>query len=381
MGNPYSSAIDAKEFIKDNIPLFNPDGSPSSANTGTTESIEGTLYFWIHFATNYTHILRDYQGGYALYNLSGALGPATPPLVTTDGFLISTLGSSSLIPRDYIPVGQGFFVNADEFINGDVTFKNSQRVFVREGYTGINDGSLFFKSSDKTKKQQPIAKKDIRSKIRLQFISSTGFKRQLLIGADKNATDDFNFGYDAPMVDTNKDDMYWMLNDSKFVIQGVSSFNISKEFPLGIKVSKAGIASIKIDTIENLNENIYILDQETDETYLINDTAFDIYLEQGTYDNRFKIVFQPKAEVISENEDLAGVSTYYNSETSMMRITSKMSDEMILNVGIYDLQGQEIEYAEVNAKEVSIPVAFELAIYILHIQTESGVISKKVVFE
>ena len=314
-----------------------------------------------------------------MYTLSGGVAAVTPP-PTNDGFIIIG-GNGVIIPKQYIPVGQGFFVNADENVSGMVTFKNSQRVFVREGYTGINDGSLFFKSSDKTKKQQPIAKKDIRSKIRLQFISSTGFKRQLLIGADKNATDDFNFGYDAPMVDTNKDDMYWMLNDSKFVIQGVSSFNISKEFPLGIKVSKAGIASIKIDTIENLNENIYILDQETDETYLINDTAFDIYLEQGTYDNRFKIVFQPKAEVISENEDLAGVSTYYNSETSMMRITSKMSDEMILNVGIYDLQGQEIEYAEVNAKEVSIPVAFELAIYILHIQTESGVISKKVVFE
>ena len=56
VGNPYPSALNAYEFIKDNIPLLDPDGSASAANSGTTGSIDGSLYFWIHFDSNNTHV-------------------------------------------------------------------------------------------------------------------------------------------------------------------------------------------------------------------------------------------------------------------------------------------------------------------------------------
>jgi hypothetical protein len=47
----YPSAIDADAFINDNIGAIESFSSPS---------IDGTL--WEHYATNNTHILRDYQG-------------------------------------------------------------------------------------------------------------------------------------------------------------------------------------------------------------------------------------------------------------------------------------------------------------------------------
>ena len=81
---------------------------------GVLSDIDGTLYFWIHYTSNFTHILRDYQGGYAQYNLSGGVAAVTPP-ITVDGEVISGLGSSSLIPERHIPVGQGFFVNTGHF--------------------------------------------------------------------------------------------------------------------------------------------------------------------------------------------------------------------------------------------------------------------------
>src|SRR5690606_26464597 len=48
VGNPYPSALDAHEFILDNIK----DGSGRAA----TNIINGALYFWDHFASS-THVL------------------------------------------------------------------------------------------------------------------------------------------------------------------------------------------------------------------------------------------------------------------------------------------------------------------------------------
>src|SRR5690606_15520396 len=48
IGNPYPSAIDADEFILDNIP---------GGNAGTTSSFDGSLYFWVHYTSNATHVL------------------------------------------------------------------------------------------------------------------------------------------------------------------------------------------------------------------------------------------------------------------------------------------------------------------------------------
>jgi len=90
-GNPYPSALDADAFIADN-----------------SSSIDGTLYFWEHYATNNTHILREYQGGYATRNLTG--GTAIP---TSEGIdYISGLGSPSRgIPNQFILRQEEFQTN------------------------------------------------------------------------------------------------------------------------------------------------------------------------------------------------------------------------------------------------------------------------------
>jgi hypothetical protein len=66
-GNPYPSALDADAFITDNINAIQSFSSPS---------IDGTLYFW-NIITNNTHVLRAYQGGYAVRNLTGGIAPSS----------------------------------------------------------------------------------------------------------------------------------------------------------------------------------------------------------------------------------------------------------------------------------------------------------------
>ncbi|MFK2820990.1 LamG domain-containing protein, partial [Flavobacteriaceae sp. LMIT009] len=102
VGNPYASAIDADEFILDNISIA------SGGRQATDDIINGTLYFWDHFA-NESHYLSDYEGGYATYNLLG-----TAAAVSNDIRINNSLQTGTKEPGQYIPVGQGFFVTATD---------------------------------------------------------------------------------------------------------------------------------------------------------------------------------------------------------------------------------------------------------------------------
>ncbi len=201
LGNPYPSALNADQFIKDNLKTAN-------GGTNTSNIFNGALYFWDHFAGK-THNLAEYIGGYATYNLSGGV-----PAVATDERINNTgessedyFGSNAKIPQKYIPVGQGFFVNTvlDPAVSGnitvdggDVVFNNGQRAFARETKA---DSQFLSQEKPKTKGQEKQT--DTRSKIRLVYESPKGFNRQILVTADENTTNDFDLGYDAMLNDNN----------------------------------------------------------------------------------------------------------------------------------------------------------------------------------
>ncbi|NNL59976.1 MAG: hypothetical protein HKO72_01430, partial [Flavobacteriaceae bacterium] len=60
IGNPYPSALDADEFIRDNIDFDNGGANPI---------INGTILLWEQWAGD-THYLSEYEGGYGFINLT-----------------------------------------------------------------------------------------------------------------------------------------------------------------------------------------------------------------------------------------------------------------------------------------------------------------------
>ncbi|EIA07103.1 hypothetical protein [Flavobacterium frigoris] len=207
----------------------------------------------------------------------------------------------------YIPVGQGFFVNAS--LNstvrttttivqgGTLSFKNSQRKFERKS----SGNSLFIKQTKNTKSKED--EKDIRLKVRLGFESTTGSHRQLLVGVEKNTSNQFDIGYDAPMFVTSKNDIYWELDDNKFVIQAVPNFNNDQIIPFGLIVVNTANATIKIDELENIPQSlpIYLCDNLTSIYYDIKDNPFTISLAIGEYKSRFSLRFSDKTLNIENN--------------------------------------------------------------------------------
>lgn len=396
IGNPYPSAIDATEFILDNL---------SVADGGTNiegNIFNGALYFWDHFGEKNSHYLKEYVGGYATRNLTaGAPAISNDSRIDNSGTLTNTVGKT---PGQYIPVNQGFFVvtTLDDALTGitsvsggNIVFKNSQRVFQSE--SAVTGPSVFMKAGKNKgeSSQKSEVNTNTRPIVRLMYDSPTGYHRQIVMGMVENTSNHFDLGYDAPMADINKEDMYWTFDGAKFVIQGVPNFNDNQEFPLGLIVSKTGLATIKIDELENMDENIslHIKDKLTGKTHNISQKDFQIELEAGEYLDRFTLIFKMQklvAEDVSTEILLAaemqpiieGLQVFMNNPIKELQIKNSNGEEL-LSVVLYNYLGQTIKTwnTNLNRRTVSLPINLAAGIYIVQINTKTGKTVKKISVE
>src|SRR5690606_24222984 len=217
------------------------------------------------------------------------------------------------ITQRCIPVGQGFFVSSiidnalvgdrivTPVVRGNRTFTNSQRAFLTES----SILSQPFMSNNCISKRSGTKVEDHRQKIRLMFDSPQGYHRQLLVGVDERASNAFDLGFDAPLIEANKEDMFWIFNNKQFIIQAVNNFDKDQIFPLGLKINQEGISKIKIDALENIANdfNIYLNDKELGIEHPINERPYEVYLTPGDYLNRFEITFKSLNE-LEEVEDI-----------------------------------------------------------------------------
>lgn len=400
IGNPYPSAMDANKFINDNIK----DGGSNTVGN----IFNGALYFWDHFGEKNSHYLKEYVGGYATYTkMGGAKAYSNDGRINNDG------SHGNKKPGQYIPVGQGFFVIAvtDSLSNsiknpyiingGNIVFKNSQRVFITEA----SGNSVFMKgNNDKAghtsveKAKDSIINNEIldkRPKIWLQFDSPTGYHRQLLVGVDENASNFFDLGYDAPIADIGKEDMFWAFEGGKFVIQAVNNFNTDQELPLGIMVSKTGLATIKIDGLKNMDENIsvHIKDKLTSEMHNISRKPFEINLEAGNYLDRFSLTFKMhklvdedlNAEIFLAEESppiIEGIHIFMDNAIGELQIKSNNSEE-ITSIILYNYLGQTIKTwnTNLNRRTISLPINTATGFYVAKISTKNNIVVGKILIQ
>ena len=380
IGNPYPSAIDAYEFIRDN--LKNVSGGKNDRNV-----FDGSLYFWDHFQ-EVSHILKDYIGGYAVLNLGGAV-----PAVAIDERINDTgVENTFKYPGPYIPVGQGFMINSTTvestvpIIGGKVKFKNSQRKFEIEG--GLGSTSIFLKPE--TAEKNVKAKDTEFKKIRISFSSPIGYWRQILVGAIPGTTDGFDLGYDANLFDDNIEDMYWLQGENKLVIQSISDFNKDRVIPLGIKVKENKEFRIRLDTLENGNKelNIYLNDKLKDSIHDLRKSAYLSTSEPGTIHDRFEIIFSKDDEVLPpvepgpDDKDYGIVLRVRHSYANRQIQIWNPDQIEISNLYLFDLNGNLLEdYDQIsNEKEIILPVrGYSSGVYIVKMFAKDKVITKKII--
>ncbi|WP_411895258.1 choice-of-anchor D domain-containing protein [Winogradskyella sp. A2] len=369
LGNPYASAIDADQFIRDNGPelQYTDPGSTPESNP----LLSGTLYFWEHWGGG-SHILQEYQGGYATYNYSGAVAAAS---IGTNDPDVGTGGTPTKLPGRYIPVGQGFFVVGEN--TGTINFNNGQRVFQKEG----GASSVFVRNAT-AQNSSDNQVSDERMKFRIGFNSVNTIHRQLLLTIDENTTEGVDWAYDAVLNEEQIDDMYWIINDEAYMVQANSEAEVDTVYPLGVKTDTDGNNTITIDELENVpsDVNIYLHDKVLEIYHDLRASDYSIFLNAGEYLDRFEITFGVNGDALGiddiESESLDVL--YSNDIEKIVLINPNLIE--VSSIELFNILGQSVHqienisesgYSEYDVENLS------TGTYIIKLYTASGSVSTK----
>ncbi|WP_299056857.1 T9SS type A sorting domain-containing protein [uncultured Polaribacter sp.] len=340
LGNPYPSAIDADIFLTDN-----------------QNAIDGTLYFYNSSATDNSHYVGEYSGGYA----TRVIGMGTP-------------FNGGISPQKFIPVGQGFFVGRTSSGSGVVEFNNGQRVFETLGAN-----STFFSRSSVTNSSFPL----LRIGFEFNTSDTETYKRQLAIGF-RGLTQGFENGYDAIMFDKKPTDIALKVDDKEepFVITGIENYNSDLVIPLSVYASELKEVTFKLDEKYGISENVYLKDKQTDLIYNLSDTNATLTLSPGNYDDRFYVAFKESVLNLEENQLLNTHFTVSHNRNNKKLSVVNNSNSLVKKISIYNFLGQQV--ATVNTQEklklkkiILSTTLLKEAIYFISITTDKGVINKK----
>jgi hypothetical protein len=367
LGNPYSSSINSKKFIEDNL-----------------DSTTGTLYFWEHVGEEdgndiKGHYASGYIGGYATRNIS--MGISANNVSSNDN-----TGDENVFtytePKQYIPIAQGFFATSDSD-GGTIVFNNSQRAFITEGINSV----LLKTQNKKNNTTKPVTDIPIL-KLEMNYIEDELYiKRKIGISFNSINSLGYERGYDSEIYDLNATDFYWkILNDEKkYIISGVQEINENLEVPLAIIVNNSTELSINIYQWNLPNQNIYLIDKLTNKQYLLNENAANLNLDKGDYLDRFFIGFKIQGALNLENslsdED---ITLFYDENLKEINISS-FNNFTINTAKIYSILGQEINFYNLtNQKQSEYKLkttTIKDGIYIIQLTTDKGIYSKKIILK
>ncbi|NRD19906.1 T9SS type A sorting domain-containing protein [Winogradskyella eckloniae] len=239
------------------------------------------------------------------------------------------------------------------------------------------------------------AQNDIQ-RVRVNFENPEGQSRQLLLGfvPDNSATDGLDYGYDALNVDSLSDDLNWIIENGRYVIQGVGAFSDDKYYPLGMFLSNSGDVKISLDELENFEETIdvYLYDLELDEFTLLNDVDYLNNLSAETYLDRFFITFSNlvgatiNEEVLSVSQtDSQDFKLWYSPGQDEIHINGIAQTNNAINLNVYSVDGKRILNETIqNTTSNSIQLAasnISSGIYILTLESDIYAYTTKICIE
>ena len=229
---------------------------------------------------------------------------------------------------------------------------------------------------------------DQRPKIRLGFTCPENTHRQLLVTADENATSGVDFGYDAVLNTEEPSDMYWIIENGNFLIQGIDSIDENTTLPLGLNTIANGMCTIQVDELSNIPDSLEIvLLDKNDNTYhdIKNNSGYSFNIGSGTYLDRFELHF-------SENNSLS-TDTFGTLEKDIQFYFANNSKTIVINnpklkeinqVEIFNMLGQSVSISKNIKNQDKIKLNtnnISGGTYIIEIKTNDGKLSKRVLIK
>jgi hypothetical protein len=325
VGNPYSSAIDADEFLNVN-----------------TSAIEGTVWVWKHgkkpdatqspFYQNFTY--NYYASDYLKYNKLGA----------TDTNFSGQIAS-----------GQGFMVNMlESFVgsNTTITFTNSMRS-VDVTYLPYTNTD-FYRTSNNNSTSENLGPAEEKSRIWLDIFNNTSNQTDTtLLGYSTNSTLDRDHFYDAIFVPRGIVSLYSLINNEPFIIQGRPlPFDNNDRVPMGLNVTEAGAHTIAIKKADGMFVDqvpIYLEDKLLNIIHDLKQGPYVFNSEKGIFNNRF-VVRYTNESLGNDDFDTIDHNVVVSTHNGEMTINSYI--ENLEEVTVYDILGRQLLIAKNIANNV-----------------------------
>jgi len=379
VGNPYPSALDARDFIH---------------NATNATRMTGTLKYWEQAPGASSHNLSDYVGGYGIYTISaGGVDSFTNAPFTTyllDGTPTNApFGTGSKVARRYIPISQGFIIEGNG-TGGTIVFNNAQREFYKQ--SGID--SYFYRNqhddnddsiAETTYNEDGfnIVPADFkRFRINVDFTENELYTRQLLMNFHNSATPGFDYGLEGKGDTPLASDAYWTLNNEPYVIQAFN-YDQALRIPLIVKARTNQPVRFRIYDIQNFDDSqpIYIHDIENDIYVNLRESNYDINLPLGTYSERFEITFTTQTLGIPDVA-FTDFTIFQNNETSQIHLINPNLRD-IKHLIVYDVSGKQvldIKNMPLSEKHTISTKQFSDGMYVVSVAFKSGIhLNKKVI--
>jgi hypothetical protein len=365
-GNPYPSALHLNAFLLD------------AANNAAT----GIAYFWEQDKTVNSHFLSAYRGGYAAYSpvslaSNGIYVPATFNSYKSDGSLNQAgTTTGAVIQRKYSPIGQGFLINGAS--NGTVTFKNTYRVFYKEG-SGFSQFEKPAKNATSKESEEILPV----SHFKLNTIINNQFTRQLALAFLPEATDGVDKGIDAKNMDDSLpgDASFWIENGN-YIIQGVN-FDPTKKIPLSVKATSQTTLKFYIPEVVNFDNSqmIYIYDSLDLSYHDVKTGMYEVTIAPGTYNDRFKISFTN--QTLGIHEEIKTNFLIIQDNKNQILEAQNPDNIIIKSFVLYDILGKRVLFKNnlgVEQNYTFSTVGLSSGIYIAAFQTiDNTIITQKVI--
>ncbi len=346
IGNPYPSAVDARELINQN---------PNDL---------GALYFWTHNLPAQlipgTTTFRYQSADFVVFTLTGSTRITGEAVSGSDAF------------NGYIGAGQAFFTLAPAGAVA-VKFNNDLR-------KGSSENTQFYKTAG--------TKQTDANRLWLNVSNSKGTFKQLLIGYLEGATNGFDFAYDAQTAGSNANVDFYTINEGKkLTIQGRAlPFDNTEIIPLGFKCGIDAVEdrdfTFSLDHADGFfdTQEVYLEDKILGKIIDLRKENYTFSSSKGTYSTRFVLRYTNKTLGTGDFENLEN-SVLVSVKDKVVKITS--SKETIKEVNVYNI-GAELLYSndKVNASDLQITNLHSSdQVLLVNITLENGHnFTKKVIF-
>ena len=263
--------------------------------------------------------------------------------------------------------GQGFLVRtAQEPTSTSLSFTNSMR-----RAAPLSGTQAFLRTGQNT-----------MSRLWLNMVGNETDFSQAAVAYIDGATLDLDYGYDGAQVNDGGIAIYSLAANTNLAIQARPEFTDNDIVTLGYKATAAGQYTINLDHTDGIfasGQDIYLKDAVMGVTRNLTNHAYTFTTEEGTFTNRFTIVYSTSA-LGTDNPELTANNVMVYKEGTAINISTGTAT--MTGVSVYDIRGRKLYGKDaINSTKTTITdLQAQQQVLIVEISTDKGIVSKKIVF-